>query len=71
MFSSQVIKPQADNFSMLYLVLNTLRDLFRPRPDLLLKNLALRQQLLVLERQVKKPRLLDRDRIFWVAISKI
>lgn len=56
---------------MLYLILNTLRDLFRPRPDLLLENLALRQQLLVLERQVEKPRFRDRDRLFWVALSKI
>ena len=41
---------------MLYLILTYLRDLFRPRQDLFLENLALRQQILVLERQVNKPR---------------
>ena len=36
---------------MLYLILNYLKDLLRPQHDLLLENLALRQQILVLERQ--------------------
>ena len=69
--SSQATGPQSDNIAMLYLILNTLRDLFRSRPDLPLDNLALRQQLLVLERQVGKPHILDRDRLFWVGLSKI
>jgi hypothetical protein len=34
---------------MLYLILNYLRDLLRPHRDLLLENLALRQQILVLQ----------------------
>ncbi len=59
---------------MLYLFLYILRDLFRARQDLLLQNLALRQQLLVLERQVrqkvKKPEFRDRDRAFWVILSR-
>lgn len=32
---------------MLYLILNYLRDLLRPQHNLLLENLALRQQILV------------------------
>ncbi len=40
---------------MLYLILNYLRDLLRPQRDMLLENLALRHQILVLERQVKNP----------------
>lgn len=55
---------------MLYLILNYLRDLLRPQHDLLLENLSLRQQILVLERQVKKPRFRDGDRAFWVILSQ-
>ncbi len=55
---------------MLYLTLNYLRDLFRPQRDLLLENLALRQQILVLERQVKKPKFRDHDRAFWVILCR-
>jgi transposase InsO family protein len=55
---------------MLYLIFNYLRDLLRPQRDLLLENLALRQQILVLERQVKRPRFKDRERAFWVLMSR-
>ena len=41
------------------------------RQNLILENLALRQQLMVLERQSKKPRFTEADRIFWVVISRI
>jgi len=40
---------------MLYLILNTLRDLLRPNRDLLLENPALRQQIIVLRRTHPKP----------------
>ena len=33
--------------------------------------LALQQQLAVLRRQVKRPRLRDRDRLFWVLLSRL
>ena len=39
--------------------------------DLVLENLALRQQLAVLQRSVKRPRLRRRDRFFWVLLSRI
>ena len=42
---------------------------FRSRRDLLLETLALRQQLGVLQRSVKRPRLRNADRAFWVLIS--
>ena len=45
---------------MLNLIINYLRDLLRPKHDLLLENLALRQQILVLERQVKSKRMSNR-----------
>ena len=55
---------------MIYLIFNYIRDLLRPQHDLLLENLALRQQILVLERQVKKPRFRLRDRAFWALLCR-
>ena len=55
---------------MLNLIINYLRDLLRPKHDLLLENIALRQQILVLERQIKRPRFRDRERAFWVVLSR-
>lgn len=56
---------------MLYLLLTTLRDLLRPRRDLLLENLALRQQINVLRRDKPKPTFRLRDRLFWVALMRV
>lgn len=47
------------------------RGLLAERTALATENLALRQQLAVLERSVKRPRLRPRDRIFWVCLSKL
>ena len=47
------------------------RNILRSRADLALENLALRQQLAVLQRSVKRPRLCQRDRIFWVLLSRM
>ena len=43
---------------------------FRSRRDLLLENLALRQQLVVLTRRHPKPSLAAPDRLFWIALSR-
>jgi len=43
----------------------------RSRHDLLLENLALRQQLAVLERRYPQPRLSNSDRFFWVALRRL
>jgi hypothetical protein len=48
-----------------------LRSLLVPRLVLVTENLALRQQLLVLRRSTKRPRLRSRDRLFWVALSQL
>lgn len=56
---------------MLYLILNFLRDLLRPNRDLLLENLALRQQILVLRRTNPKPPLSVWDRSFWVVLCRL
>jgi hypothetical protein len=53
---------------MLNLLIALLRDLLRPRHDLLLENLALRQQILVLQRTNPKPPFRNRDRAFWVLL---
>ena len=48
-----------------------LRILFGNRASLVAENLALRQQLAVLNRSKKRPRLRQRDRIFWVWVSRL
>jgi hypothetical protein len=53
---------------MLNLLNATLRDLPRPRRDLIQENLALRQQILVLQRTNPKPPVRDCDRAFWVLL---
>ena len=42
----------------------------RARHQLALENLALRQQLGVLRRSVKRPRLTNADRAFWVLLQR-
>ena len=48
-----------------------LRSMMRTRTELAAENLALRQQLAVLQQKSKRPRLLNRDRIFWAILSRI
>jgi hypothetical protein len=43
-----------------------IRGLILPRGTLLAENLALRQQLLVYQRRIKRPKLYSSDRHFWV-----
>jgi len=47
------------------------RAFFRARCQLALENLALRHQLLVLQRRVKQPRLDRSDRLLWVLLSRL
>jgi len=55
---------------MLTILLHTLHDLLRLRPDLILENLALRQQINVLRRGNPKPALRLRDRLFWIVLRR-
>ena len=60
--------------AMRALILNTLRALragFRPHADLVIENLALRQQLAVLQRNSKRPHLRNLDRAFWLLLFRI
>ena len=44
---------------------------FVHRANLAMENLARRQQLAILNRKAARPRLRNRDRLFWVAVSKL
>jgi hypothetical protein len=57
---------------MLYLalLLTTLRRALRARSDLLIENLALRQQLAVYTRQGRRPQLRNADRRFWALLAR-
>jgi len=48
-----------------------LRAVLLPRAAIAAENLALRQQLGVLRRSAKRPRLRQRDRVFWVWLSRL
>ena len=48
-----------------------IRAFLKPRLVLVAENLALRHQLTVLNRSVKRPKLHPRDRLFWVVLSRL
>ena len=52
-------------------IITFLRALFSNRAELAVEHLALRPQLAVLKRSVKRPRLRRRDRIFWTWVLRI
>ena len=51
------------------IILALIRGVIADRANFVAENLALRQQLAVLERRSTRPRLRKRDRIFWVWLS--
>ena len=53
------------------LIVGILKLLFRDKQDIILENLALRQQLIVQQRSIKKPKIKNIDRVFWVWLSRI
>jgi transposase InsO family protein len=52
-------------------LLALLRSAIRDRQKLLIENAALRHQVVVLKRGVKRPRIEDSDRIFWIAMRRL
>jgi putative transposase len=53
----------------LSLITGTLSDLTRSHADLVVENALLRQQLIVLNRQVKKPQLTNHDRVRFILLA--
>jgi len=58
-------------FDLLWLFVGAFLRLFRNRQNLLLENLALRQQLTVLKRKHPKPRHALLDKLFWVSARRL
>jgi putative transposase len=56
---------------MIPLILTGLLRVLRTRRALVLENLALRHQLVVLQRTVPRPRLRPSDRLFWVLLARL
>ncbi len=59
---------------MLNIIINCFRCLFERLnivANLAAENMALRQQLIVLKRNHKRPELKERDRLFWVILSRL
>jgi len=56
---------------MIWLLLRSIISAFKTRRALALQNLALRQQLVVVQRSVKRPRLSNLDRGFWVLLHRV
>ncbi len=57
-------------FRIFLSLVSTIRSATRPRTDLLLEIAALRQQLDIYRRQVKRPKLRRRDRVFWIWLRR-
>jgi hypothetical protein len=58
-------------FCRIAAVLGWVRRLAASRSDLLVENLALRQQLAILTGKRPRPRLRVADRLFWVALRRL
>jgi putative transposase len=56
---------------LLYALLATARSSLKSQRGLALENLALRQQLGVLKRKTKRPKLTQADRACWVALCRL
>ena len=56
---------------LLLAMLSAARSSLKVRRALALENLALRQQLAVLRRQAKRPKLGRTDRAFWVVLARV
>src|SRR5215469_8659525 len=57
-------------FGFLHVWIGAFLRLFRSRQNLLIENLALRQQLAVFKRQHSRPKRAARDKLFWVVLRR-
>ena len=55
----------------LSVLLTLFQLILKDRTQLALENLALRQQLAVYKRTVTRPKIEDRDRIFWLSVMRM
>jgi hypothetical protein len=69
--SNRLSAIKAAMFRVLGLLFGLLHRSFHSQRDLLLENLALRQQLLAFQRRNPKPRLRSLDRLFWVMARRL
>ena len=53
------------------LIFEIFKLLFRGKHDVVLENLTLRQQLIVQQRSIKRPKLNNLDRMFWIWLSRM
>ncbi len=58
-------------FNLTIILFRFIEQFFRTRAALHAENLALRHQLCVLQRSVKKPRIQPTDRVFWSLLSRV
>jgi len=56
---------------LLYALVATARSSLKPQRELALENLALRQQLAIVQRKTTRPKLSKADRAFWVALCRL
>jgi hypothetical protein len=56
---------------LLYALLATVRSSLKPQREVALENLALRQQLAIVQRKTKRPKRTRADRAVWVALSRL
>jgi len=58
------------NMSMLAIVITFLASLFKSLRQLVLENVALRQQITMLRQSVKRPHAATVDKLFWIFFSR-
>jgi hypothetical protein len=63
-------KPLKIFTQLMAMMLTLVRTLFADKANLALENLALRQQVVVLQRKTPRPRLDDFDRAFWAVLKE-
>ena len=55
---------------ILIILTNIFKTIFKSKNEIIIENLALRQQLATYKAQKIKPKLRERDRLFWIVLKK-
>ena len=56
---------------LIQIAVDLVRAVFKPKAELVVENLALRQQVAVLKEKRPRPKLTDADRLFWVLLRRL